>query len=151
MLYECLSPLLDCRKTTCILCVTVSSVPSSSSFLKKNRKSYPPLASASLAVWSLGKISRSFLITIIPSLYSLLPLPSPTHIKNKKPQASFQLPSWGVSRRWKNPRLKSRTGWLEGKGQGEREREKNERRLLPSHIFVSSYILWAFEKCFETY
>lgn len=81
----------------------------------------------------------------LPGHHNSIPLfsspPSPTHIKNKKPQASFQSPSWGVSCRWKNPRLKSRTGWLGGKGQGEQEREKNERGLLPSHIFVSSYIL----------
>ena len=42
-----------------------------------------------------------------------------------------------------------RTGWS-GEEQEEQERGENEYGLLPSHVLVSSYILWAFKKCFES-
>lgn len=114
-------------------------MPSSSSFLR--RTGSPTFSKYILAVWSLGKISRGFLVTIIPSLYSSPPSPT---ILRTKPQASFQSPSWGVSCRWKNPVIKSRTGWLGRKRPGEQEREKNERASPKSYfcIFLYSVGIW---------
>lgn len=99
-----------------VLLVTVSSMPSSRSLLKQNKKSFPQLASTSSGYLAteqnLQGLPRS---QLHPFLLSFLAIPYPY----KEPQVPFQLSSGGASYRYKNPRVKSRAGWL---GEGRKNR-----------------------------
>lgn len=76
--------LLHYRKTIAVFFITVSSVPSSRSFLKQNRKSFPQLASTFSGCRATEQNSSGSLSHHILSLSSLLPLPFPTLVKNLK-------------------------------------------------------------------